>query len=166
MKKYLVILCLFSACQSNIYLVRHAEKADSSHNPPLSETGRKRALVLADALQKMRIDAIYATNFDRTTSTARPLAQRISLPVYIYDSSKDSLAFFIEKMKQIRGKNVLIVGHSNTLRHLVNGLAEKVVMTNDIPDSRYDDFFLVKRRFLPIRKMKFYSLTYGNIAVK
>ena len=166
MQKYLAILLLFSSCQSNFYLVRHAEKADNSYNPPLSEVGMKRALVLADSLQTKSIDRIYSTHFIRTESTAQPLANQLSLPIRNYHSSKDSLVDFIEKMKKIKGKNILIVGHSNTLKHLANGLSEKEVMLNDIPDYRYFDLLKVQRSFFPIRKMKFYTQTYGNITIK
>src|SRR5215471_8592356 len=83
-------LLLFSAialallsCSHTVYIVRHAEKISSTdsaakmmaNDPPLSEAGKVRALVLRDELKKKNIQHIYSTNTVRTKSTAEPLSQ-------------------------------------------------------------------------------------------
>ena len=73
-------LCLMS-CSRTVYVVRHAEKIASSdsigkmmsNDPPLSEAGKVRALVLKNELADKHIEHIYSTNTIRTRSTARAI---------------------------------------------------------------------------------------------
>jgi phosphohistidine phosphatase SixA len=61
----------------------------------------------------------------RTKNTVKPLANSRGLETKIYAlSPAESMRVFIEKLKQMKGKNVLIVGHSNTTKYVVNGLLE------------------------------------------
>jgi broad specificity phosphatase PhoE len=79
MKRFAFCFLLASAllstatAQSTIFVVRHAEKADATKDPDLSEAGRARAEALAKALRDAKIAAIYATEFKRTQQTAAPL---------------------------------------------------------------------------------------------
>jgi hypothetical protein len=75
-------------------------------------------------------------------------------------SPADSIRVFIIKLKQMEGKNVLIVGHSNTTKYVVNGLLERDTPRADIPDNDFDNLYIVKRYFFPIRKMRFFAKTY------
>src|SRR6186997_2271121 len=98
-------LCLIS-CSRTVYVVRHAEKITSSdssgkmmtNDPPLSEAGKVRALVLKDELASKHIGHIYSTNTIRTRSTAEPLRQAIKINVELY-SSIDSLVSVIKSGK-------------------------------------------------------------------
>ena len=60
--------------ESVIFLARHAEKTDESHDPQLSGTGRQRAAELAQLLRDAGIEHIHSTDFNRTKDTAAPLA--------------------------------------------------------------------------------------------
>jgi phosphohistidine phosphatase SixA len=127
------------------YIVRHAEKAvtDSASmmnsDPSLSPEGKKRATALKDILKKKQIAHIYSTNTTRTRSTAEPLSKAINIPIQIYGPTPD--ATFISQLKTLNG-NVLIVGHSNTVDDIVNGLCGKQLL-NDLPDAAYDNLFVV-----------------------
>jgi phosphohistidine phosphatase SixA len=127
------------------YIVRHAEKAinDSatmtSTDPPLSAEGSKRATDLRNYLKKKGITHIYSTNTIRTRSTAEPLSKANHLPIETYGPRPDSV--FIRQLKALNG-NILVIGHSNTVDDIVNGLCGKALL-NDLPDAAYDNIFIV-----------------------
>lgn len=164
--KIFICVCLFlTSCQSTFYIVRHAEKVDNSVNPALSDLGKERAEDLKKELSDKGISMIYSTNFIRTKNTAQPLAISKGLPVRIYAASPaDSMRVFIEKLKQIKGKRVLVVGHSNTTKYVVNGLLEQDTLRSDIPDNDFDNLYIVRREFFPARKKRFFAKTYGKIS--
>ncbi|HEY0433443.1 MAG TPA: phosphoglycerate mutase family protein [Chitinophagaceae bacterium] len=144
----LAILLLLS-CTRNVYVVRHAEKATGADqpanmmtkDPPLSDAGKVRAIVLRDELKRQHIRHIYATPTLRATGTAMPLSDELHIPVDRYQNV-DSLVTMVEKEKG----NVLIVGHSNTVDDIVNGLLHEKKVIGDLKDAEYDNLFLVKLR--------------------
>jgi len=158
----LVILgfCLIS-CSRTVYVVRHAEKITSSdssgkmmaNDPPLSEAGKVRALVLKDELTNKHIRHIYSTNTIRTRSTAEPLSQAIKINVELYNNF-DSL---INTIRSAKG-NVLVVGHSNTVDDIVNKLCGQVKIASDLNDGEYDNLFVVK---IKGKKIVFDKRKYG-----
>lgn len=99
-----------------VFLVRHAEKVDSSHDSELSEAGKQRAKELAETLKSADIQYIHSTDFIRTRNTAAPTANAFNLKIDIY--SPYDLAGFAEKLKNKTGRH-LVVGHSNTTPQLV-----------------------------------------------
>ncbi len=117
-----------AAAQHTIFLVRHAERADTAPgasptmaaDPDLSEAGRARAESLATALKDAKITAIYATEVQAHTAdrgAARqgpgPDGQRSSTSRAARRSSSSS---------QAAKGNVLVVGHSNTVPDVIKGL--------------------------------------------
>lgn len=107
---------------TTFYLIRHAEKDRTNPedpDPELNQKGLGRAMHWAEILDEVRIDAIYSTDFERTAMTAAPLAVKQDLTVQFYDpGTLDTGAFLAENL----GKNVLVVGHSNSTPELVNRL--------------------------------------------
>jgi len=90
-------------------VVLHGEKVDNSANPPVSVLGQERAEDLKTELANKGITEIYSTNYLRTKNTVKPLANSRCLVINIYAvNSADSMRVFIEKLKQMQGKNVLI----------------------------------------------------------
>ena len=87
------------------------------------------------------IAAVYSTNFARTRDTAKPTADAVKVKVKQYGPSPEK-AWFAEMLKKYNGRNVLIVGHSNTVVPIVNGLGAK--MKHKIPDSEYHSIFIVR----------------------
>jgi broad specificity phosphatase PhoE len=152
LKRTLITLCLTvafaapAAAQRIVFLVRHAERADTSPgtsptmaaDPDLSDAGRARAESLATALKDAHITAIYATEFKRTQQTAAPLAKALGLTVKIVTSK--GAADLIKQLKAGKG-NVLVVGHSNTVPDIIKGLG--VTTTVTIGDDEFDNMFLV-----------------------
>ena len=147
----LLALCCFAqiaAAQSTIFLVRHAEKAEAGaadpQDPDLSEAGRARADSLATTLKDARLTAIYATEFKRTQQTAAPSAQAAGLTTKFVPGKKT--AALLAKLRSARG-NVLVVGHSNTLPEIIQGLSVSAPVV--IGETDYDNLFLVIRSTPP-----------------
>jgi phosphohistidine phosphatase SixA len=143
-----------TACSHTYYVVRHAEKAvpspgttmSTSNNPPLSPDGEQRAQALKEVLKDQKIEYIFSTNTTRTLTTAEPLRNFRALATQQYGPFPDSA--FIQKLKGLK-KNVLIVGHSNTVDDVVNGLTGTKSVAGDLSDSEYDNLFVVTyKRFL------------------
>lgn len=107
---------------STFYLIRHAEKDRSNAenvDPVLTQKGLGRAMHWAEILKEVDLDAIYSTDYERTEMTAAPTAVKKDLSVSYYDPKAMDMAKFLEENK---GKEVLVVGHSNTTPAFVNAL--------------------------------------------
>lgn len=161
-------LVIFSSCSSvKYYVVRHAEKETASagttmstpNDPPLSAAGRVRAIELREALRTKNIQYIFSTNTIRTISTAQPLNElRGSTRIELYNT-RDSLDFLVQKLKEIKKGNSLIVGHSNTVDDIVNKLCGETKVPGDLPDSEYDNLYIITKKG---KRMKFENQTYGT----
>lgn len=131
MKKYvLLVIFAFSIFASfaqeknkevtTYYLIRHAEKNRANKNdkdPFLTIKGAKRAKRWAEVLSSANINVVYTTNYNRTKETAQPTATKNGLRLYTYSPNK----MYNEGFKYTtKGKNVLVVGHSNTTPAFVN----------------------------------------------
>jgi phosphohistidine phosphatase SixA len=145
-----LLLCAFAtgvAAQSPIiFIVRHAERADS-HNgssmslpndPGLSDAGRARAEALSTLLKDAGITAIYATEYQRTQQTAAPLVRIAGVRVSIVPGKET--ASLVTKLKQEPG-HVLVIAHSNTIPEILKGLGVMTPVT--IGESDYDNLFVV-----------------------
>jgi phosphohistidine phosphatase SixA len=140
---------LFFSCRTTTYfIVRHAEKAPAGGDAPLSALGIQQAEALKDRLYHEPIGRIYTTNYQRTRSTARPLAEALNLPYELYDPRDTG---FIAHVQQLKTRYILIVGHSNTVDDMVNRLAGSVKIPADLPDSAYGDLFIIRRKGKHIR---------------
>lgn len=104
-------------------LVRHAEKAvDDTKDPSLSESGRGRALRLAERLKDVSVSAIYATDYRRTQQTAAPTALAHKLAVRTYDAAMPAKEFAARLRTEHATGTVLVVGHSNTTPAIATAL--------------------------------------------
>lgn len=136
----LVFFSTVSLAQTTIFLVRHAEKVDSSRDPELSLQGKARAVRLMELLSETGVDQIYSTDYKRTRNTARPLAEKLDLFIESYRPFEEELVTTLKD--EMEGKKILVVGHSNTIPALVNQLiGEKVY--EQLPDDAYSNLFVV-----------------------
>jgi broad specificity phosphatase PhoE len=106
----------------------------------LSDAGKLRANSLSKQMKNAHLRYIYSTNFLRTRSTVEPTSEATGIPISLYNHV-DSL---LNVLKGEKG-NVLIVGHSNTVDDIVNGLAGKTFLPGDLPDTAYGDLFIVNK---------------------
>lgn len=167
-----ILLCLliiiFSSCGSvKYYIVRHAEKETASagtmmstpDDPPLSAAGRVRAIELREVMKGKRIRYIFSTNTVRTIATVQPFDElRGATKIELYNT-RDSLDHLIQKLKEIKKGNSLIVGHSNTVDDIVNKLCGETKIPGDLPDSEYDNLYIVTKKG---SHFKFENKTYGT----
>ncbi len=143
-----ILLCLPMAAhaQKLVFLVRHAERADSGSpgmrmqdDPPLSAAGLARASQLGRVLGDAGIRAIYVTEYRRTLETAKPLAERLRLtPRRI--PSRD-ISALVDSLKREHGSDIVfIVGHSNTVPAIIKALGGLDVT---IDENDYGSLFVV-----------------------
>lgn len=138
-------LAAWGGCQCEptltVYLVRHAEKAEENgDDPALSELGKKRADGLLKALDGVDLQAVYATQFQRTQLTVTPAAKARGLTVEALDAG--DVGGVVAKARGHRGGAVLIAGHSNTVPEIARelGVAETIVLD----DGAYGDLFVIR----------------------
>lgn len=131
-----------NSSKSNFYFIRHAEKDRSDaheKNPHLTEIGVLRAEKWSEVLKHISFDVIYSTNYFRTRETAQPTAVKNNLDITIYDPSTIDATSFL---KENRGKNVLVVGHSNTTPTFVNTILGSKKY-EDIEDSNNGNLYII-----------------------
>jgi len=127
---------LGTAAQSTtFYVVRHAEKELGSA-PGLTPQGAARAQFYVDFFADTELTQVYSTPTRRTFETATPLAQSKNLEVEEYANGLEFGEFTQGLITKHPGEHVFIVGHSNTVPLLINGLSR----TSDYADVPHDDF--------------------------
>ncbi|WP_153796114.1 SixA phosphatase family protein [Foetidibacter luteolus] len=129
-------------CQNTtIILLRHAEKDTAATDPTLSAAGFARANKLQSALAAYKPDMFYSTNYRRTRQTITPWAAATGKEIMPYDP--DALTAFAESLKKIKGKTIVVAGHSNTTPQLANKL-----LGNDkyqtLDDAVYNQIWIIK----------------------
>jgi phosphohistidine phosphatase SixA len=138
---WLMLMMVSISQATTFYVLRHAEKADDgSKDPVLTEQGQQRAINLAGMLAGAGIEKVYASNYQRTQLTARPLAELLGIEVSSYDPA--DLPGLKERLLS-EGVNAMIVGHSNTtpmLAHLLSGQA-----VSNLDEANFDFVFQVIR---------------------
>jgi len=128
---------------TNYYFIRHAEKdlSDASNrNPDLTTEGEERAERWKAYFSDKDIDAVYSTDYIRTMRTATPTALANNVEIQIYNPSE----LFSEDFElATRGKNIVVVGHSNTTPNAAN-VALGTTYFKDIDESEYFHLYHVQ----------------------
>lgn len=123
-----------------IYVVRHAEKEIfEKEDPQLSEAGRERALRLKEILKEKDIEAVYSSDTKRTRNTIVPFADEEGLYLKIYDT--ENHGELVAKLQEEEG-DVVVVGHSNTVHHIINLLIGHQIM-EELDETDYENIFIV-----------------------
>jgi phosphohistidine phosphatase SixA len=122
----------------SIYIVRHAEKLDSSKDPELSEAGKARAQNLAKILRDGNVGAIFTSEYLRTIKTAAPMAEAANLkPTATNDSAK-----LIKMLKEDKtDKSALVVGHSNTVPEILKAFGSS--QNVEIGEAEFDRLYIL-----------------------
>ena len=157
-----ISVTLLTACSTTtIYIVRHGEKVSEADTTDLSAAGKQRAVALADTLANKGIDSIFTTPYRRTRQTAEPLAQRINVRMVEYPAKPNDA--IINRVSHIRGKTVLVVGHSNTILDIAKGLGTQPSMAK-IESGDFDNLLRVRiHRGLFGKSVMLSQTTYGQM---
>lgn len=132
------------SAQTVVLVVRHAERAPGSGDPPISEVGRARAAALAELLKHADVAAVITTQLQRTRQTAEPLATARGIAPVVVNTQPDIAKHAAEVADAARrhtGKTVLVVGHSNTVPAIVAALGGP--RFPDLCEPEYDAIFTV-----------------------
>jgi 2,3-bisphosphoglycerate-dependent phosphoglycerate mutase len=122
-------------------LVRHAETTGAGSNPNLSVDGQSRANRLSQMLEKVNLNAIYSTNFNRTMQTAQPAATAKGISITTYDPFAPA-ALVDQVLLSFPKGAVLVVGHSNTIPDMLNAMIG-ANQFQDLTENEYDNLFVV-----------------------
>ncbi len=128
---------------STFYFIRHAEKYRSDLedvDPELNQKGLGRAMHWAEILGDVPLDAVYTTDFERTAMTAAPTSVKNDITVQYYEPETINIEQF--KADNL-GKNVLVVGHSNTTPEFVNKIVGEDAFM-DMDDTDNGSLFIVQ----------------------
>jgi broad specificity phosphatase PhoE len=114
------LLNVQAADMQQLYLVRHAEKADLTKDPVLSACGEAQARSLATLLQDVNLPQLYHSGYQRTQQTAAANL-KAGRQLQQYDATDlPALAAQLRKTTT----NALVVGHSNTTPQLATLLSQ------------------------------------------
>jgi len=135
-----------AAAQSTVFLIRHAERADTKPgvapkpgaDPDLSAAGHARAAYLTTLLKDANVSAIFVTEFKRTLQTAAPLAKALGLTPKSVPAAKT--ADLVKELTSSKG-SVLVVGHTTTVSDILKGLG--IANTITIGEDEFDNLFIV-----------------------
>ena len=133
-----LMACSTSSVVSEVYLVRHAEKA-VGEDPRLTPEGEVRAAALSDRLEGVDLVGVHSTDTQRTRDTAAPTAERFGLEVELYDPR--DLESVAEALRARSGSR-LVVGHSNTTPELAEALG--CGPQEPMPETEYDRLIVVR----------------------
>ncbi|RZL10686.1 MAG: hypothetical protein EOO89_20865, partial [Pedobacter sp.] len=98
-------------------------------------------------LKNKKIDLIMVTNYRRTGMTGDSLRiyQNVDTIHYGADVSGEMFLRAINNLPP-RHKNILVIGHSNTLPGIIRQAGAMEYTAKEIPDNEYDNLFIVKRK--------------------
>ena len=128
------------AMAQTVVIVRHAEKADASADPLLSDAGQARARALAAQLTDAHPSVILTSPLQRTILTAAPTADYHSVTseaVPLNGGVEAHLAAIVARVEAASDDaTILIVGHSNTVPLIARALG--YAEAADMPECEYD----------------------------
>ncbi|UCF37801.1 MAG: histidine phosphatase family protein [Acidobacteriota bacterium] len=125
---------------TTVFLVRHAEKIDSSRDPDLAPEGRERADRLRDLLQRTGASALFATQFKRTQQTLQPLSTVLGVPVAVRQAQ--ALNELVDEVKTKHpGETVVLAGHSDTVPELIRLFSGTGI--DPLGEDDYDNLFIL-----------------------
>jgi phosphohistidine phosphatase SixA len=124
-----------------VFIVRHAEKATTAKDTPLSAEGRKRAECLAMTMRDGDVRTVIVSEFKRTQQTAAPFVTSSKLTLTVIAAGDTQKIVDTVTAAAKSGGNVLVVAHSNTMPDIIKSLG---VTPPAVGDHEYDRLFIVR----------------------
>ncbi|HEX9581519.1 MAG TPA: phosphoglycerate mutase family protein [Gemmatimonadales bacterium] len=144
---------------TTIILVRHAEKSVPLGDHPLSRQGFARARELSRVLGSTKIEAIYATNYQRTQQTVKPVAEMLGLPVINLMTTEHYVTDLLDRLRvDHAGQTVLVASHRQTVPLIIEALGASPVPR--INEEQYDHLYIIT--ISPDGRTTMSSLRYGR----
>ena len=136
----LLLVChpAFSAPEQ-LYLFRHSEKQTGS-NPYLTEQGQARAEHLVSLVKTHPHITLYSSNYNRTLSTAAPLARYFNIKVITYNAADLTT---LKNQLLAQDGVVVVIGHSNTTPQLASLLSNQTIENMD--EGQYGHYYSLSR---------------------
>jgi broad specificity phosphatase PhoE len=133
--------------QQAVIIVRHGEQTQTGGgmmdgDPPLNETGQRRAAALAENLRDAGVTVIITSQYARARQTAEPLAAALRVEPLIV--RKDDAAGLTDALKRQGGATVLVVGHSDTIPSILTALGHGGAI--EFPKTEFNNAWLVVPR--------------------
>lgn len=158
----LVMETTVQAQVTKIFIVRHADR-DGNLDALKSPQGINRIKELKRVLFNTGIDSIYSTNTNRTRATAEPLASSLGITTALYSNSSQVIDTILKKHLN---KEILVVGHSNTVDSLIRRCGCPGI--GNIPDTQFDNLYLVivtrpTKPLLARRRCDLLKMKYGEV---
>ena len=135
-----------------LVLIRHADVTPVAGNndPVLNAAGQARAQALRHVLADTGVETIFVTRFQRSRSTARPVAADLGLTPSVIDEVDAVVA----AIGDLPAPSVaLVVGHTDTLPKIIAGLGGPAIPPIGAPE--FDHLYVHDRR-------RFIHLHYGG----
>ena len=137
---FLAAIVQLADAQQTIFLVRHAEQSLEGEDPPLTETGRRRATALATMLKDAAITVIYESGIRRTMETAKPLADSLNVEIKTYPLT--DIGGFVSRLRSQHAQDrVLIVSQSLRIPRWLKAMGHSADVT--IAPTEYDNLFVI-----------------------
>jgi 2,3-bisphosphoglycerate-dependent phosphoglycerate mutase len=143
----LFFIILYTSCTTKYYIVRHAEKVDNTEQSVLTKEGIRRAADLGDYFinNGIKIDSIYTSDAIRTVLTGAPTSLNFRINTEtVKQRDQNILNAFVERLKKISKRKVLIVSHSNVIPNLIQKLSGLTI--RDIKEDEYDNLYILSRK--------------------
>jgi phosphohistidine phosphatase SixA len=123
-----------------VIVVQHAEvESGAGPDPNLNLVGQERAARLARVLAKVQgtrgVDAVFASEMQRTQQTVAPLAQSLSLPTNVLPAAGWA-ELPARLLREQRGKVILIAGQGNTVPPLIEALSGESISATESDFAR------------------------------
>lgn len=136
----LLLLChpAFSAPEQ-LYLFRHSEK-QTGNDPFLTERGQVRAEHLVSLVKAHPDITLYSSNYNRTLSTAAPLARYFNVKVITYNAADLTT---LKNQLLAQSGVVVVIGHSNTTPQLASLLSNQTIENMD--EGQYGHYYSLSR---------------------
>ena len=127
--------------QTNVIILRHAERQSDDKDTPLSEAGQARANALVPLLEALKPDVVIVSELQRTRQTLAPFLEKTGMSPLVRSNAKCA-ELAAEILKNWRGETVLVAWHRGPNVDLAKALGAKEPFPEWGHDT-YDRYWII-----------------------